>query len=113
MTELISALDQKDFCNYMKDTHNTPTVGKRKPDIVHSRQDHPENTFNIVCLGELKGRRNGAQFTNDEKGQILDTTLALARLQPFRNEFTCYLTDTKFIQFFKIVVTRKVRFESI
>lgn len=114
MTEFIENLDeqrmQQSFCNYMKDCHDIATVGRRRPDIVHYRKGFPQTVFNIVCLGELKGRRKTPHFSDNEKGQILETTLMLAHFQPFRTEFSCYLTDTKYIQLYKIVVTRKVRY---
>lgn len=108
MTALINELDQSSFCNQMKDKHAEPTVGTRKPDIVHYRNGQSESVFNIICLGELKGRRSNAKFSNEEKGHILEMTQTLAELQPFRSEFTCYITDTKYIQFFKLHVQRKV-----
>jgi hypothetical protein len=67
-----------------------------------------DSDFNIVCLGEIKGRRIEAHFTDEEKGQILQTIQTLAHYQPFRYEFTCYLMNTKYIQFFKIIITREV-----
>lgn len=107
MTKLINEVKQDGFCNQMQDKHSVPTVGTRKPDIVHYRKSQPETVFNIVCLGELKGRRSQPHFRTDEIGHILEMTQVLAELQPFRSNFTCYITDTKYIQFFKMHVSRK------
>lgn len=108
MTQLIKELNQDSFCNQMRDKHTEQTVGTRKPDLVHYRRGQPEDVFNIICLGEIKGRRSKAKFNDEEIGHILEMTESLATLQPFRSEFTCYITDTKFIQFFKITFDRTV-----
>lgn len=90
------------------DKHKNPSVGTRKPDIVHYRANQPRSIINIIALGEVKGRRNGEDFINEEKGQILSMVQELARKQPFREKFFFYLTDSKNIQFFMVRFNRKV-----
>jgi hypothetical protein len=98
----------KELKNIPIDCHTTPTVGTRKPDIVHYRAHQTQCTFNIIALGDVKGRRNQALFTDDEKGHILDMVHELALHQPFRTTFPFYLTDSMYIQFFFVTFAREV-----
>jgi len=91
----------------LKDCHGTATIGTRKPDIVGYVRGEPQSIFYVALVGELKGRRppsNKADFSDDEKGQLLSFLEDLLKLQTHRKEVTGFLSDGCFIQFFRLMI---------
>ena len=71
----------------MVDAHTFPTIGTHKPDCPMYAKSRTQTVFNLVSIGELKKRRGGnvQDFSNEEKGHILQFALALIQKQPWRN----------------------------
>ena len=90
----------------LKDCHGKPTIGSRKPDIIGYVRGEPESIFYIALVGELKGRRaeHKAEFSHEEKGQLLSFLEDLLKLQTHRSEVTGFLSDGCFIQFFCLLL---------
>ena len=90
----------------LKDCHGKPTIGTRKPDIIGYVRGEPESIFYIALVGELKGRRpaSKANFSHDEKGQLLSFLEDLLKLQTHRNEVSGFLSDGSYIQFFRLMI---------
>jgi len=58
--------------------------------------------INVVCIGEFKIFRNGS-FTDEDKGELLTFVGKIFEAQPFRTLVYAFITDTKDIQFFRII----------
>jgi len=90
----------------LKDCHDQATIGTRKPDIVGYVCGESQSIFYIALVGELKGRRpdDKADFSGEEKGQLLSFFEDLLKLQSHRNEVTGFLSDGLYIQFFRHMI---------
>jgi hypothetical protein len=91
-----------------KDGSDLVSYGTRKPDNVHRLLNKPDNWFYITAIGDNKKSRNvgSDEFTDAEKGHVVDLMESLLRQQLFRHCLTGYLMDGRIIQFFRITVDR-------
>ena len=84
---------------------NTASMGSKKPDMVHYRRKQPETDVNVVLIGSLK-RRNPkdykSNFSDEQKGQLVDHMRILLLHQRTRKFSVAYLSDGYRIQFFKL-----------
>jgi tRNA A-37 threonylcarbamoyl transferase component Bud32 len=89
------------------DGSDTVAYGTRKPDIVHYLQGQANNWFYITAIGDNKKSHKNDDFTEEEKGHILDLMQSLLREQVFRTGLTGYLMDGRIIQFFHLICKRE------
>jgi tRNA A-37 threonylcarbamoyl transferase component Bud32 len=86
------------------DAHVAPSVGTRKPDLVAYKANEPQNSTQIVFFGDVKPRGTAEDFTDDQKGHLMELAMSLFREQPFRlNSVHCFLSDGYIIQFFQVI----------
>ena len=98
------------FTNIPIDRHKYVSIGTRKPDTVHyvpgTQLKCVTAECNIVMLGDTKKLRseNSNDFTDEEKGHLVDFLIALLKVQTFRTPRRArgYLTDGVVIQFFEV-----------
>ena len=85
------------------DTHFAPFSNGRKPDNSHFEVGHPagHDTMGVVVIGELKARINH-HFTPTSKGEVLDLAESFLSVQSETLGMTAYLTDGRWIQFFRV-----------
>lgn len=97
----------------MVDAYKKVSFYSRKPDIVicpakyASSESHPA-AFNIIAVGDVKGRHSGSEFADDEIGKIISFLIDLLRTRPDRNTATGFLTDSYIIQFIRVTILRSV-----
>ena len=80
--------------------YRTVSFGSRKPDIV-SYERGCTGVLGITFFGDVK-RSGSGEFTDQEKGHILDMGFDLMDIQRGRPFLICYLTDGNRFQFFQI-----------
>ena len=90
--ELTSTVNNRAF--------ETVSFGSRKPDIV-SYENGCTGVAGITFFGDVK-RSGSGEFTDQEKGHILDMGFDLMNLQRSRPFLICFLTDGNRFQFFQI-----------
>lgn len=95
-------IDQTTFKLTWVDSHKTPSIGTRKPDIIHHVGGCAPSVYTIASLGDLKSQTAGSSGSpsDDAVGCLVDFMCALAAVQVWRRCFTGYLLDGKFISFF-------------
>lgn len=91
-----------------KDTHALASYLNRKPDVAFYRASRPQTAENIVLVGEMKCRQERQEFSDEDKGQLLDFLFDLLVVQPCREgengvSFALgFLCDSHVIQFFRL-----------
>jgi hypothetical protein len=94
---------------HVTESRNIPTIGTHKPDQLHRAQGRGGEQ-SVVVIGENKPMHPRAQsvgqltdFSDEERGQILDFINVCMKLQPWRMFMYGYLSDCRRIQFFHAV----------
>ena len=82
------------------DGHSHATVGSLKPDVVLYTEGF-EGELSVETFIELKRVRSG-DFSDEEKGQVVETAVELLKRQPWRSYVLAFLTDGKRWQMFNV-----------
>ena len=82
------------------DGHSHATVGSLKPDVVLHTKGF-EGELSVETFIELKRVRSG-DFSDEEKGQVVETAVELLKRQPWRSYVLAFLTDGKRWQMFNV-----------
>ena len=85
------------------DTHQSPFSNGRKPDNSHFARGNVAGHGHtaVVAIGDLKARVR-RHFTPQSKGELLDMVERFLVDQPDTTGMTAYLTDGRWIQFFRV-----------
>jgi hypothetical protein len=95
-------IDQDTFEVSWVDGHETPSIGTRKPDIVHYPKGRSPSVYELAYVGDLKGQTAGTSGSpiDEAIACLMDFLCALAAVQVWRRLFIGYLVDGKHISFF-------------
>jgi len=97
-------IEQETFQVTWVDGHKTPSIGTRKPDILHYVKGCSQSVYLLAYLGDLKSQT--AHTSGDPSDEaiacLIDFFCALAAIQVWRREFIGYLLDGKHISFFVV-----------
>jgi hypothetical protein len=88
------------------DTHASAMSNGAKPDQTHPAVGCRATPAHVRFLGDLKRRRKqdtSPSFTSEEKEHVIGFALQWLEMEPIRPHFVVYLTDLKWIQFFKVL----------
>lgn len=89
------------------DTHLTPVLGRRKPDITFYERNNPSVLFGVTGLVELteyhkKPAGTHFEFSDSKCGQLGTFLARLINLQPFRQSATGFVSDGCRIRFMRV-----------
>jgi hypothetical protein len=87
------------------DTHKTPVLGRRKPDLTLYERTNGRTVFAVVGLIQLtkfKAQKAVYEFSESKTAQIVTFRSRLLLLQPLREAATGLLSDGRHIQFIKV-----------
>jgi hypothetical protein len=105
LTSQTPNIDQTTFVVTWVDPCRTPTMGFRKPDIVHYLRGHSPSVYELAYFGDLKGQSGSA--SGDPSDESITSVMAilfeLAAVQVWRRRFIGYLLDGKHVSFFVAV----------
>ncbi|RHZ81236.1 hypothetical protein Glove_122g89 [Diversispora epigaea] len=85
----------------VKDTHNSPLLGTRKPDFVFIPKDSYLDYLNVIAVGEIKKPASG-NFRSADIGQAVSFGEKLLQLQPRRRFAFVILTDCIKINIYRV-----------
>lgn len=95
----------------LMDTYAKVSFNNRKPDIVVypaaqvTNPNHLPGEYFIVCVGDVKGRRADANFTNEELGELEAFLSELLELFANRAFVLGFLTDGHYVLFMRLTRT--------
>lgn len=90
--------------NHLVDTHKNFYLNGRAPDFsVYPNCFSAVSSRNVISAVEVKSFRN-ANYTNDDKGQALDTCLRIMDDQPRRERAAVALTDCFTVLFVEVIL---------
>ena len=92
------------FTSSLRDVHTVVSFAGRKPDTLSIGRNLPMSICNITGVSDNKGRldEESADFSDENKGALLDFGLSLMSVHSWRTFIYLYLVDGHFIQFFKL-----------
>lgn len=86
------------------DSHNTVSIPKTdetrplKPDLAVYPASSPHSDYYLAIIGEIKP---GAEFSDENRGQVAEYAQAVLRRHPFRQRICAFLASDTVIQFFQ------------
>jgi hypothetical protein len=86
-----------------KDTHEMQYINRAKPDNSHLNSSLGFGTSSVKLLGDIKRRRESAQFEPAEKEAVISFAVQWLDDEPIRKYLIVYLTDLTWIQFFRVM----------
>ena len=104
LTRQTPLIDGASFRVSWVDGHELPSIGSRKPDIVHYPKGDSPSVFQLAIVGDLKSqtRSLGGEPSDEAIACLLDFLSALAAVQVWRRQFIGYLVDGIHISFFVV-----------
>lgn len=101
LTRQTPLIDGASFRVSWVDGHKFPSIGSRKPDILHYPKGDSPSVFQLAIVGDLKSQTSslGGEPSDEAIACLIDFLSALAAVQIWRRQFIGYLIDGIHISF--------------